>query len=256
MFAPERQRRILDDLKREGRATVTELAQRYGVSEHTIRRDLHHLEQHGQLRKTHGGAVALDTAHLNFHDRTHSVPHAKDRIGRAAASLIQPGQTLVIDAGSTTLAFARHLTHRPLTIITNSLDIAREFDSDTNVHLIVTGGTWNAASRAFHGAAAQLVLSRYRADWTILGTCALHPTAGATVTHDSDATMKQAMIDAAQRTMILADHTKRERVVAHVVIPATKLHTVVTDEPWPALHHLGVTVVTPTDEPTEHAAHP
>jgi len=230
----------LEELTRAGRVEVLDLARRYDVSEHTIRRDLNALAGQGVLQKTHGGAVALNTAHLTWGARTQTLPAAKEQIGALAAQLIEPGQTVMLEAGSTTLSLARQLTARPLTVITNSLDIAALLDGDAGVTLIVTGGVWQTQERAFWGVAAGQVLGSYRADWAILGTCALHPQMGATATHEQDAVLKRAMVAASLRTMVLADHSKRDQVVTHLVLPTTQLDLVVTDQPWPELEALGV----------------
>lgn len=244
MFTQERQNQILAELQQTGRVEVAALAQRYGVSEHTIRRDLRALEQRGHLQKAHGGAVALDTPHLDWPGRAGALPDAKDRIGQIAAALITPGQTLFLDAGSTTLAFARRLMVRPVTVITNSLDIAAVLEGEADVTLIVTGGVWDRASRSFQGTAARETVCRYRADWTILGTCALHQHAGATAIQEDEAAMKREMVAAGLHTMVLADHSKRDVVVAHAILTPAQIGTLVTDQPWPELKALGVRVLT------------
>lgn len=251
MFAEERQNRILAELKSTGRVEVQALAGRYSVSEHTIRRDLSALESRGHLQKTHGGAVLLDTAHLDWQERATSLTQAKDQIGRRAAALVQPGETVILDAGSTTLALARHLTVRPLTVITNSLDIAAVFEQATGVELIVVGGVWNVSARALRGQAAQDGLCQYRAHWTMLGACALHPKVGVTVTDEEDAQIKRRMVAAGLRTVVLADHSKRDQVVAHLVLPPEEMTTVVTDEPWPELEAVGVQVLISLPESVE-----
>lgn len=243
MFSQERQKQISEELLRTGRVEVLELARRYGVSEHTIRRDLHALAGHGLLQKTHGGAVSLQTARLDWATRAVTLPDAKQGIGAKAAELIQPGQTVIVDAGSTTLSFVRQLKVRPLTVITNSLDVARQFEDEEEVTLVVSGGEWNARVRAFRGVTAQQVVATFRADWTILGTCALHPRTGATVTNEEDAAFKRSAAAAGLRTIVLADHSKRDQVAAHLVLSPAQLDTVVTDQAWPELESAGVSVL-------------
>ena len=123
-FTAERQRRIEQMLREQGRVEVLELARLLQVSEHTVRRDLLALQGQGLLQRTHGGAVTLDTQRLGLGDRAAVLADAKAAVGRAAAALVEPGQTVVLDAGSTPLAMARALTVRPLTVITSSLDVA------------------------------------------------------------------------------------------------------------------------------------
>jgi DeoR/GlpR family transcriptional regulator of sugar metabolism len=241
-FAEERRARILDWLRRHGRVEVLDLARMLGVSEHTIRRDLLALQAQGMLQKTHGGAVALDTARLGFEVRAAVLPQAKQAIGAAAAQLVQPGQTVILDAGSTTLAMARALTARPLTVVTNALDVAQCFDRDPAVQLVLTGGTWQPAQRALWGPAALALLAACRADWAVPGACALDARMGITATDEEDAAVKRAMVAAAARTMILADHSKQRSVAPFAVAPWSQVHTLVTDRPWQEVAALGVEV--------------
>ena len=242
-FAEERHVRILQRLRDEGRASVLELARAFEVSEHTIRRDLLDLQARGALRKTHGGAVALDTARLDFATRSTVLAEAKDAIGRAAAALIEPGQTVIIDAGSTSQGFARALSVRPLTVITNALDVAVLFDRDPQVQLILIGGTWQRAARAILGPAAREVLGSCRADWAVLGACSIDRAMGITVTDEDDAAIKRAMMAAAGRALVLADHSKQNTVSPYGVAPWSAVHTLASDKAWPEVAALGVRVL-------------
>ncbi len=241
-FAEERRQRILRWLQAQGRVEVLDLARMMGVSEHTIRRDLLALQDQGALQKTHGGAVMLDTARLGFEARASVLPQAKQAIGRAAATLVQPGQTLILDAGSTTLAMARALAMRPLTVITNALDIALLFDRDPGVQLVLTGGSWQPGQRALWGPGALAVLAACRADWAVPGACALDVRMGVTAADEADAAVKRAMVAAAARTMILADHSKQLSVAPFAVAGWSQVHTLVTDRAWPEVAAQGVVV--------------
>jgi DeoR/GlpR family transcriptional regulator of sugar metabolism len=242
-FAEERRARILAWLRQHGRVEVLDLARMLGVSEHTIRRDLLELQAQGALQKTHGGAVALDTARLGFEARAAVLPEAKQAIGVAAARLVQPGETVILDAGSTTLAMARALSVRPLTVVTNALDVAQCFDRDPAVQLVLTGGSWQAAQRALWGPAALAMLGSCRADWAVPGACALDSRMGVTAADEADAAVKRAMIAAAARTMILADHSKQRSVSPFAVASWREVHTLVTDRPWQELAAFGVEVL-------------
>lgn len=243
-FAPERGARILEVLQAQGRVEVAELAQRFGVSEHTVRRDLAALQAQGLLRKTHGGAVAPDSTRLGLRSRQAVLPEAKQAMARAAAALIEPGQTVILDAGSSSLALAAALTARPLTVITNSLDIARVFEADPAVQLLLTGGAWDPANRALTGPAALALMQQVRAHWAVPGACSVSLEAGVTAVFEADAALKRAMVAAARRTLVLADHAKREQVSPFHVADWPQVTTLVTDQPWPALaRRRGVTVV-------------
>ncbi|MFC4637706.1 DeoR/GlpR family DNA-binding transcription regulator [Deinococcus hohokamensis] len=234
MFAPERQHRILTELGRLGRVEVVELARSLGVSEDTVRRDLKALAARGYLQKTHGGAVALDPSRMAFHDRAGLKAEAKANIGAAAAQLVEPGQSVILDAGSTVLELARQLNVRPLTVLTNSLDIAAVFTAEPEVKLSLTGGDWDARARYLVGASALDTLSRRRADWAFLGACAFHSRAGVTSVSDADAAVKRAMVQAAEKTVVLADSSKAEQIAPHLVAPFSRLYAVVTDEAYVA----------------------
>jgi len=241
-FTAERQRRIEALLREQGRVEVLELARMLDVSEHTVRRDLLALQSRGVLQRTHGGAVTLDTTRLDLASRAAVLPEAKAAIGRAAAALVEPGQTLVLDAGSTPLAMARALTARPLTIITNSLDIAALFADDAEVAIALTGGTWQRANRALWGPAAIAMLSRCRADWAVPGACAIHATLGVSAPDEADAATKRAMIACARRTLILGDHSKLGNVAPFQVAGWQQVHQVLLDVPWPEGESAGVPV--------------
>ena len=232
VFARERQARILDELHRHGRVEVSDLAALLEVSEDSVRRDLRALSDAGHLQKTHGGAVLLDPARMAWVDRADLAAAAKDAIADAAATadLVRPGDTLVLDAGSTVLAFARALTVRPLTVLTNSLDIALLLEADPEVDLTVTGGQWDRRSRFFTGSATVAAIDRHRADWAFLGACALDPEAGATSVDARDADVKTAMARAARRTAVLADSSKHGSVAPHLVLPTSGIDLLVTED--------------------------
>lgn len=231
MFAEERRKRILDDLIRLGRVTVQDLASHLQVSEDTIRRDLKHLADHGYLQKTHGGAVMLDTPRLTYTQRASVLSTNKVRIGQTAARLIQPEQTVFIDAGSTTLAAAQALSEQDLhlTVITNSLEVAHCFEHKPTVQLIVTGGLWNQTLRHFHGHTCVQTIQEFRADVALIGAAALHPTAGNTTPYQEDALVKRAIFSSSVRRMVLTDHTKLGLVSSSFIAPTSEIDVLVTD---------------------------
>jgi DeoR/GlpR family transcriptional regulator of sugar metabolism len=230
MFAAERQDRILAELVAHGRVTVTALAAAQGVSEDTVRRDLKVLADRGYLQKTHGGAVALDPARMAWTARSDLHTEGKAAIGAAAAPLVSPGQTIFLDAGSTVQELARQLTTRPLTVITNSLDIAAVFADDRQVQLTVTGGDWQPDGRLLTGSATLAALAARRGDWAFLGACSIDPQVGVTAESDTDAQVKRAMAGAARHTVVLADRTKFGSISPYLVAPITDLYAVVTDD--------------------------
>jgi len=242
IFAEERRAKILETLREHGRMEVLALAQLFGVSEHTIRRDLKQLDAQGELQKTHGGAVVLDSARLGFESRSTLLRSKKDAIAKIAATLIEPGETLMLDAGSTTLALARALSARPLSVVTNSLDIALVFERDPAVQLVLTGGTWQLHARALTGAVTRELIAACRADVAVIGACALDERAGVTGSDEDDAAVKRAMVANASRTIVLADHSKHSAVAPFHIASWRQVHTLVTDVAWSRLAQSGVKI--------------
>lgn len=237
-FAQERQSLIAQLLRDRGRVEVSELAPRFGVSEDSIRRDLRLLVAQGMARKTHGGAVALQLAPLAAGARVAVAQGAKQVIGQAALAQVAAHQTLFIDAGSTTLAFAQALRAaealRPLTVVTASYDVFAALADDPRLQLVLTGGPWDPVTRAFAGPQARAVVASYRADLALLGACAIHPRLGLTAVDAEDAALKRALIDGAAHRVLLSDASKLETVAPHAVCPLSDLDLVVCDAapPW------------------------
>jgi DeoR/GlpR family transcriptional regulator of sugar metabolism len=231
MFAEERKKAILHLLTETGRVEVAALAARFEVSEDSIRRDLRELAAAGFLQKTYGGAVALDVANLSWAARKQIHSAAKALIGAAAAALVEPDQTIILDAGQTTLELAKQLRARPVHVITNSLDVANTLAEQSQVRLVLLGGEWNATDRCFTGELGSRGLASYRADWTFLGAYGVHEQAGVTEEDAPDAAMKRAMIASGMRSVLLADHSKFGRLAKHFVSSIDGMHALVTDEP-------------------------
>lgn len=233
-FAQERQALIEQVLREQGRVEVTDLALRFGVSEDSIRRDIRLLATRGIARKTHGGAVALHLAPLAATERSAVASGAKRAIAAAALAHVQPHQTLFIDGGSTTLAFAQALRAtealRPLTVITASFDVFAALVGDAQLRLVLAGGRWDPSTRVFMGAQGIATLQAYRADLALLGACALHPRLGLTSTEAEDAAIKCAMVDASALRIVLADASKLGTVAPHAVCALTALDRVISDE--------------------------
>ena len=246
-FTAERQRRIEAMLREQGRVEVLELARFLQVSEHTVRRDLLALQEQGLLQRTHGGAVTLDTQRLGLGARASVLADAKAAVGRAAAALVEPGQTVVLDAGSTPLAMARALSVRPLTVITSSLDVAAIFAGDSQVQIALTGGTWQHENRALWGPAAVAMLANCRADWAVPGACAIDARLGVSAPDEADAALKRAMIACARRTLVLADHSKLGTTAPFHVAQWPQVHALLIDEPWAEGAAAGVPVLVARD---------
>lgn len=215
MFAAERRHRIKEILLKDGRVRVTDLVALFGVSDETIRRDLDQLVEEGVVQREHGGAVLADNVRSAIaaippvHQRTLQFSAEKDAIGRAAAALIEDGQMVIIDAGSTTWNVARYLRNcRDVTIITNSLDVAQECAKNPSLNIHLTGGRLIPRSMCVVGPQAEAELRRYHAHLAILGTTGISLDKGFACTDIFEAETKRAMAGSAERVIVVADHSK------------------------------------------------
>jgi len=250
------QRRVqIADLVRQCRAVrVNELADRFKVSEVTIRNDLMHLEKQGQLIRDHGGALPVDhsrqiTTLLAVEQRAHLQTTEKQRIARAAATLVSPGDTILMDAGTTVVEMAPYLASiTPLTVVTNALNVAIEVTAKTDARVILLGGHVSRESSSTLGALAEQALGEFLVQKAFLGTQALDLERGLTDTTAEIAQVKRAMIKAARRVILLTDSSKMGQSGFIKVAPLTAVQTIITDTGLPndariALEALGIELI-------------
>jgi DeoR/GlpR family transcriptional regulator of sugar metabolism len=214
MLARDRHQRILSLLGTLESVTTERIAADLGVSRETVRRDVLELEARGDLRRVHGGIVAVDIQpEAPLAVRSGVRQKEKRQIAKAAARLVKPGQTLFIDAGSTVTTLAEELASLSgLTIITNSFDVATRLaghDSTRNVNeIIVLGGRPGSGIAATYGAITVAEIGRYRADIALLSPVGLSARYGATSFDLAEAEVARAMVEHSQQVVILADHSK------------------------------------------------
>ncbi|MEM9796136.1 MAG: DeoR/GlpR family DNA-binding transcription regulator [Pseudomonadota bacterium] len=222
---------ILALARREGRVTVEDLSERFGVSLQTVRRDLGELAEAGRLQRVHGGAVlSSGTTNLAHADRRAMAAEAKAAIGRAAAARIPEGASLFLGIGTTTEAVAEALTgHGRLLVVTNNLNVA-EILSDGPAEIVVTGGRLRSSDGGLTGAMAAEGVARFRPDWAVFGCSALDPD-GTMLDFDAEeASVTQAAIRAARRTMLVADGGKFARTAPLRLGPLRDVDVFVTDQ--------------------------
>jgi DeoR/GlpR family transcriptional regulator of sugar metabolism len=231
-----RRQGIMDLLLAEGSATLDDLSSRFGVSKMTIHRDLDDLEQGGLLRKVRGGASIQSSAQFesDFRYRQTLAAEEKDRIAGAAALLVEPGQTIMVDDGSTAGGLARHLAElRPLTVITNNLSVITLLAGAGGINLIALGGEYSKKFHGFFGIVCEEAIRSLRADAAFLSSSAIH---GASAFHQNQEVVqsKRLMIAAAERRYLLVDHTKFGRSALHFLAPVTTFDEIITgSQPGP-----------------------
>ena len=224
---------ICVSLEASGRVSIPDLTDRLGVSAVTVREDLKHLEARGLLSRVRGGAVAKpgnkrETA-LEFTSRTNRAE--KEAIGAFAASLIESGQTVIIDVGSTTTALATALSSdlSDVVVVTNGLNIAQQLEAAPGVSVIVTGGTLRPLQHSLVAPMGTLLLDQLKADVAFLGCNGVDVERGFTNANIAEAEIKQSMLRASARAIFLADHDKIGNVASAFVSDVRSGDLLVTD---------------------------
>jgi DeoR family transcriptional regulator of aga operon len=246
----ERRREILDALHRDGRVLVKDLARRFRISQITIRKDLEFLDGQGVIQRTHGGALPLRAgALLDPTVREKEKLHRKQKmqIAMAASRLVEQGQSVLLDSGTTTMAIARALKGMAqLTVITNALNIAAEL-AGTNIDVILTGGMLRKNSFSLVGPLAERTLRQLSADVLFLGVDGFDTKAGLFTPNLLESEVNRAMVEISRRTIAVCDSSKFGRRSLCNIMPVTMVHEVITDRQIPkadlaALKEAGVEV--------------
>ncbi len=235
MWQAERHQRILSLLASFNQVSTDRLAAELGVSRETVRRDLVELEALGDLKRVHGGAIRLqEDAEPPIAIRASVRVKEKRAIARAATRLVAAGQTLFLDAGSTTAILAEELAGLSgLTVITNSVDVAMKLSEPPSRQrsntAILIGGRMGTDVTATFGATAIAEIRRYRATMALLSPVGLDARYGATDYHLDEAEVARAMAESAERTVILADHSKLGLVSRVSYCATDSIHCLITD---------------------------
>ncbi len=210
-LANQRREKIIELLREDGSAKVNNLAAIFKVSEVTIRQDLEKLESDGLIIREHGGAFLENVGEQvrNFSLMNQENMDKKEMIGKKAAELIENGDAIILDSGSTTTEIAKNLTGRKnLTIITNALNIALMLGSEPGIEIIMTGGEFKPPTLSLTGQKAADSLADIHVDKLFLATAGISLKSGLTYPSISDLVVKKAMIDAAETIYLVADSTK------------------------------------------------
>lgn len=240
MLAVERQSRISEALRSSRTLSTEDLANELGVSLETIRRDFVVLEKRGTLSRVHGGAT-ITLGHAGeeapFAERTSSATAAKTRIGRTAAGLLEVGQTVIIDIGTTAVNVARSIPRNfSGTVATCSLLVAAELAEHPGVDVLVCGGKLRAGDLALSNATALAFFSDLHADVAFLGSGGVDADAGLTDFYLDEVAVRQTMLKNSSRAYVLADSSKFGRVARFTVGGFSELAGVITEaEPPPQL---------------------
>jgi DeoR/GlpR family transcriptional regulator of sugar metabolism len=234
LMTSERQQQIAQMVMDKGRLTVAAISELFNVSEATARRDLAALAALNLIQRVHGGAMkrrVVATSETPILRRQTDNAEAKQRIGQAAARLIDNGETLLLIGGSTGLAVAHELyNHQHLTIVTDSLLIASELLQQGQYKIIILGGTIDRDEQAVRGTLSRIVLEQLQVDKAIIGTKAASPDWGLSVETPEEAELWRAYIAIAHHVILVTDSSKfRQSALVHVTA-MEDIHTLVTDK--------------------------
>lgn len=246
MFAEERQQLIVGLITASGRASVTDLAERFSITTETVRRDLAALEAAGSVRRVHGGAVSPDRFSTNEESilvRTDQRQPEKTRIAEAALALIPQDRTgsILIDAGSTTEALAELLAARTaaataisgtaaeLVVITHSLPVAAKLSGEPGIALHLLGGKVRGITQAAVGQSTVEAARRLRPDIAFIGTNGIHAAFGLSTPDPEEAAVKAAFVQSARRIVVLADASKLDTETLVQFASLKDLDTLITD---------------------------
>lgn len=248
MAQPTRHDEIINIITRRRQVSVQELTERLGVSEVTIRKDLSFLEEQGYLMRTHGGArLAEDLGRLqSITARRQAHTEEKHSIARAAASLINEGDTILIDAGSTCAALAHAIRDRNLRVITNSLDVMVELADSHSISLHTVGGSYRMDAGSFIGPCAEESLQQYRIDTCFIGTPAFTSDGVFSSQNTIESHFKRQALNISNRRVILSDHSKYNRTTFSVFSRAEDIDILVVDHRFEGiekLRELGIEVI-------------
>ncbi|MGA7523802.1 MAG: transcriptional repressor AgaR [Acidobacteriaceae bacterium] len=236
MLIDERRRHILSLVQSQGRVLVGELSRALGISQITIRKDLEHLQSRGLVQRTHGGALRLQSGALfdpSLQEKQKQHSQEKQRIADQAARMVQEGQCVMLDSGTTTTAVAHALKRfSQLTLITNAVNIAADLAS-TNFEVILIGGTLRKNSFSLVGPLAEDVLDEMHADILFLGVDGFDVETGITTPNFLESRVNRAMVKASRRIVVVCDSTKFNRRSLSRIIPTAAVHCVITDKNLP-----------------------
>lgn len=251
VLAEQRRHEVLEAVRGRTGVQTAALAERFGVSQMTIRRDLDELARRGLVQRVRGGA--LEAGFLRheppFDESCRDREEHKDRVGAAAAAMVEPGDTIIIDIGTTALALARHLHRREgLTVVTNNLAVYEELVDDEAVDLLLLGGLVRRNYRSLIGFLTEDALTGVRADTAFIGISGISPDGMLLDTTVEEIPAKRAMIRAASRVVLLADGAKFDSAGLGRVAGVDAVSAVVTtadapDERVEQLRALGIEVV-------------
>ena len=230
-----RRERIVAMLRAHNSVQIHALAEAFGVSTQTLRKDLNFLDAKGVCTRSPGGALlrlgALSPTEEAIDVKRKRYADEKVSIGKAAAALIGAGESVLLDSGTTTLQVARHLnTADPLVVVTNDVGIMNELAARESVQLVFLGGTLRRKNLSFYGTQTERALEGLHVDKLFLAADGFHPEKGITTHFEPEALLNRLMCRAASEIILVADSSKFGRICLHKILEPQGIARLVTDE--------------------------
>jgi len=232
----KRRAQIIETIDRDGQVKVNQLSTHYDVSEVTIRNDLAQLEKKGRLIRVRGGAIRTQGVSVDFALDVKAQKHLEEKraIGKKATELIQEGDTIILDSGTTTMEIAINLTRfNELTVITNALNIARQLVGNPGFKIIVPGGILRPKALSMVGPTAETAIRNYYCDKLFMGVDGIDAQYGISTPNVEEAHLNRIMIEISKEVYVVTDSSKFNRRSLAFIAPMDQIYSVITDKKIP-----------------------
>ena len=235
----QRRLQISELVRQHGSVQVASLARRFGVSAQTVRKDLRYLAERGVMARAYGGAIDSGvmggaSAEPNYEAKRTTHLDEKRRVGVRAAALIQPGDTVVIDSGTTAIQLAEAVPDIDITVVTNDFGVLSTLAPKSNISLVMLGGELRRRNMAFYGGLTVEALGELHMDKLFLGVDGFDLERGITTHYEPEAMLNRKMVEAARVVIAITDSSKFGKICLHRIIPLGELDVLVTDSDAPA----------------------
>ncbi|MBN6151519.1 DeoR/GlpR transcriptional regulator [Xanthomonas sp. AmX2] len=230
----QRRLQISELVRQQGSVQVATLAQRFGVSMQTVRKDLRYLAERGVMARAYGGAidsgmVGGSTAEPPYEAKRTVHLDEKRRIGERAAALVKPGDTIAIDSGTTAIALAEALPDLDVTVVTNDFGVLTALTPKNHINIVMLGGELRRRNMAFYGGLTVEALGALHVDKLFLGVDGFDLERGITTHYEPEALLNRKMVEAARMVIAITDSSKFGKICLHRIIPVAVLDTLITD---------------------------
>lgn len=230
----QRRLQISELVRQHGSVQVATLAQRFGVSLQTVRKDLRYLAERGVMARAYGGAidssvVGGNQAEPNYEVKRTARLEEKRRIGLRAATLVKPGDTVALDSGTTAIQLAEALPDIDLTVVTNDFGVLGALAPKHNINIVMLGGELRRRNMAFYGGLTVEALDALHVDMLFLGVDGFDLERGITTHYEPEALLNRKMVEAARVVVCITDSSKFGKVCLHRIVPVTALDVLITD---------------------------